>query len=667
MLDGAEADFQFDLHGRIRNLSLPPSAINALIPLFEAVSNSLHAIEARFGVDASSRGLITVELQRQEMSDGSEGGVTGFVIRDNGIGLNDENMKSFRTSDSAYKIKRGGKGVGRLSWLKTFDKCSIQSRFELNNAIKQRSFLFSIDSPPISSHKLEDSKDEIGTEVRLIGFALGYAAHCPKRAETIVSKIVGHFLPYFVVGNAPTMTIVDGSEKIDVRKFFSDSQERADNVDVCFVKSPDEVQISLKFHHILLKKSLKFLDSGMHWLFYGANDRVALNSSIDNQIGLKHVGPNNDCVYVGLVSGQILDSHINQERTGFSLSDDDFSLLHKSVVASAKEFLSEYINKVREIQRERVAKVISANPQFLPFRDGLDDFVREKLSLNVHSEEDIFIELSRHKLRNKRKIDVEMKKITSGAKTEIDESVHKMTQALSADVKSSLAEYVVRRKQVLELLDSSLSYDDPAKRKYLKEEAVHELICPMRSSSDELAYDDHNLWILDDRLAFYTFFQSDKPFSTFVDGSDSGREPDIALMFDRSLAFQREGRDEPIVIIEFKRPGRDDYNGNTSPVVQVLEYVDEFRSGNSIKNYAGRVVKPISTSTRFICYVVADLTDSLRKVVRSSVANHATADGAGYFGYSEPHNAYVEIVPYDKVLTDAKIRNEAFFSRLKLI
>ena len=63
----------------------------------------------------------------------------------------------------------------------------------------------------------------------------------------------------------------------------------------------------------------------------------------------------------------------------------------------------------------------------------------------------------------------------------------------------------------------------------------------MRSSSEELDYDQHNLWILDDRLAFYTFFQSDKPFKAFVDGSDSTKEPDLAVMFDRSLAFQREG------------------------------------------------------------------------------------------------------------------------------
>jgi len=53
--------------------------------------------------------------------------------------------------------------------------------------------------------------------------------------------------------------------------------------------------------------------------------------------------------------------------------------------------------------------------------------------------------------------------------------------------------------------------------------------------------------------------------------------------------------------------------------------------------------------------------------VRSSPANHATADGEGFFGYSAPHNAFVEVLPYSKVLHDARIRNEAFFARLGLV
>jgi hypothetical protein len=42
----------------------------------------------------------------------------------------------------------------------------------------------------------------------------------------------------------------------------------------------------------------------------------------------------------------------------------------------------------------------------------------------------------------------------------------------------------------------------------------------------------------------------------------------------------------------------------------------------------------------------------------------ASADGQGYFGYSPDPPAFVEILPYSKILNDAKIRNTIFFKTL---
>ena len=311
-------------------------------------------------------------------------------------------------------------------------------------------------------------------------------------------------------------------------------------------------------------------------------------------------------------------------------------------------------------------RVIRENPQFLPFRDRLEDFVSSSLGLNKQDEEDIFLELSRRRLRDKRRLDGQIRTIRDGGALDLAESVGTITKALNDEKKGSLAEYVVRRKAILDLLGSSLAYRDMDDRNHFKEEVVHGLIVPLRTSSEDLDYEDHNLWILDDRLAFYAFFRSDKPFNTFVEGTESGREPDIAAVFDRSLAFQREGHDEPIIIIEFKRPGRDYYTGNSNPVTQVLEYVDVFRGGKAVRGKDGALIKPISLATRFICFIVADFTDTLLKVVRTSPANNPTADGQGYFGISKEHNAVVEVLPYAKVLHDARVRNEAFFRHLGL-
>ena len=39
-------------------------------------------------------------------------------------------FKSFLESDSTYKAKIGGKGVGRFSWLKAFEEVEIQSVYK---------------------------------------------------------------------------------------------------------------------------------------------------------------------------------------------------------------------------------------------------------------------------------------------------------------------------------------------------------------------------------------------------------------------------------------------------------------------------------------------------------------------------------------------------------
>lgn len=663
-----KAGFMFDLAGRVRNLGLPANASNALVPLFEAVSNAIHAVETRWLERVTEVGEVTITVHRRDHKD--EAHVVGFTVTDNGIGLNEDNWQSFRTSDSPLKLPRGGKGVGRLSWLKAFSNCHIVSRFADGGTIMQRSFSFSLMATnPIDNHTIIPAAHGSmeGTEVCLQPFEVNFEASCPKRPSTIAAKLVGHFLSYLVVEKAPRIVLIDGAEITDLRRYYSENQAR-NSVDIVTLDI-DRTAGAQEFYiyHTLLKRQLKFFENGLHWMFYAGNQRVVRHDAIDGQLGLKYVGDDADCVYVGLVTGPFLDEHVGQERTNFTFSSDIQTEIHKAAISSAKNFLSDYIARIRAQQIETTSRVIRENPQFLPFRDALPTFVAENFSLNTQGEEDIFVELSRRKLRFKRRLDGQLRSLRESAENSVEQDVQQITQALNEEKKGSLAEYVVRRKAILDLLDSSLAYKVPERRLHYREEVIHELIVPLRTNSEDLDYTQHNLWILDDRLAFYTFFRSDKPLAAFVQGTESRKEPDLAVVFDHALAFQREGHDEPLVIIEFKRPGRDDYDGNSNPVTQVLEYVDLFRSGSGVIGKDGRLVKPINSATRFICYVVADFTSTLIKVVRASPANNPTADGRGYFGISTQHNATIEVMPYEKVLDDAKIRNEAFFRQLGLI
>src|SRR6185312_14402610 len=121
-------DLSPDFVGRVERLSLRSTPDNALMPLFEAVSNSLHAVDDRFGKEASSKALIKVDILRADLAD-EKSPVGGFIVEDNGIGLDRKNFESFRRLDSRHKMDRGGKGIGRLGWLKVFQQIEVDSTY----------------------------------------------------------------------------------------------------------------------------------------------------------------------------------------------------------------------------------------------------------------------------------------------------------------------------------------------------------------------------------------------------------------------------------------------------------------------------------------------------------------------------------------------------------
>ena len=220
--DVQEFHFNENLVGRINNLSLSPSAENALFPLFEAISNSFHAIEERFGEEVQN-GRISVNLFREkvEQEKGDVWQVRSIEVIDNGIGLTEENMLSFRTYDSRHKLEKGGKGVGRLTWLKVFNNTFISSVYSHDGSKKRWNFNFSLDNQKaFKNHEvfIEKPNTPFETIVKLDGMRSEYFSKCPKKTDTISSYVVSHFLKFLLAPKCPSILLWDGDEEIDLRE-----------------------------------------------------------------------------------------------------------------------------------------------------------------------------------------------------------------------------------------------------------------------------------------------------------------------------------------------------------------------------------------------------------------------------------------------------------------
>lgn len=140
----------------------------------------------------------------------------------------------------------------------------------------------------------------------------------------------------------------------------------------------------------------------------------------------------------------------------------------------------------------------------------------------------------------------------------------------------------------------------------------------------------------------------------------SDDRPDI-IVFNRPIAVVDTAPDYgSVVIFEFKRAMRDDYTEGDNPVLQVINYVKKLKTGKEVDRN-GRPI-PTGENTQYYGYVVCDITDKLRELAEL-YGLKPTPDGKGYFG-PHPSGVYLEVVPFWKLIEDARKRNERLFELL---
>ncbi|WP_421990528.1 hypothetical protein [Roseococcus sp.] len=649
-----------DFVGRVERLPLPASEANSLMPLYEAVSNGLHAIEDRLETDAHRLGAVEVLVLREE--EGKENSpISGFRVIDNGIGLNAANFDSFMRPDSRHKQRRGGKGVGRLGWLKVFDGIRVDSTFEDGAVLSHRSFDFRLsEENQVEEHAgRKGPPAQPGTMVNLIDFRPAFLGRCPVKPETIRQRLIAHFLPMVVSPKGVPIRVTDGQETFSLSDTYAALVRGAKQTTVTV--QLDGLDHTFDVQHIRVSKAMR-PEKGFNRLFLCANGRTVEQHLVDGSLGLDLL--RSEDVYVGCVSGELLDQHVNAERTGFTLDADLLKELRKLLVASVAEFLEEFVSEMRTAKRGTARALVREYPQFLFIHEEMDNFVTG-LKASTQSREDVYIEMARQRYRRNGQVAGLQKQLARQGEVNIREISDRYNRMVTLDQKGMLAEYVVRRKAVLDLLEKLREYADEDTLRDHREDALHRLVCPMRTDNSHLAYEDHNLWLLDDRLAFFAYFNSDKELRSFTD-SQSAERPDIAFFYDTVSSWMGEGEaSNTVVLVEFKRPGRDNYNGNDNPIRQLTDYVERLRDSSNLRNHKGRM-KPIRLKdAAFHCYVVADLTDTLLKEMRP-FSMRQTPDGLGRFGYigEAGKEFFVEIVPYEKLWQDARQRSAVFFDKL---
>lgn len=114
-----------------------------------------------------------------------------------------------------------------------------------------------------------------------------------------------------------------------------------------------------------------------------------------------------------------------------------------------------------------------------------------------------------------------------------------------------------------------------------------------------------------------------------------------------------------LVVVEFKQPGRDDYDAKNNPIEQAFKLIDRIRRGKAEKD--GMQIRVQSEMIPAWAYIVCDLTDGLKDIARWRGLLD-TVDGECRYQYFPELRIYVEIIPYDKS-SSTRRSGTAFCSR----
>ena len=642
-----------DVKGKVGNLVI--SKNNTYLPVYEAIVNSIQAISERKDLPMKE-GRISIVVNRginkktnvKEKDDT----IIGFEIHDNGCGFNETNFKSFIHSDSTHKIEIGGKGVGRFTWLKTFEKVEIESIFLENDVKKKRYIKFTLDE--VSSSEPVETDEEQKTIVKLIGFKQEYRIQegAYKTTEKIAQRILEHCLSYYINENYPKI-FVESEKTINLSIEFDELKNGI------FTESFEINGIEFNVSHIIMHDTVQDVNK----FILCADDRAVLFSKISFLGNTSLFYDDKKYYYSAYIFGDYLNKNVSMDRIGFRIPNkrdldmENFPVTIDMILNEAeklsKKHLIKYMEEAEQTKRNKLNSFVSENPFFRTVYKYHKDEILDEISPDSTDEkinEVLYKYKGQAEHQNKKEIEKILKENPSFS---LIQDTEKMLKQINETQKDDLAHYIIHRKLVLDLFNNKLKLNKDGK--YNLEKDIHNIIFPQKTDSDLIDYDNHNLWLIDEALTFYNYAASEKPLNSLSD-SESNDRPDIIIF---SEGNNSSGICDSVSIIELKRPQTDDIK----IIDQLYRYMDNIKENNIYLN-DGTYLKT-RKGTKFFCYALCnfDKNEELVKYLDSHEFK-PMRDEVCYYKFNGYYNAQIEVLSYDWVVLNASQRLKIYLEKL---
>ena len=593
--------------------------------LREIILNALHAsVQEDHGKDTKK---IAFSISSTRDGEGKPTSVS-ITVEDSGCGINDDNFFYFKQLDeiNQSKIKRGlpAKGQGRLALLHFADRSHYISRYEQSGKHYKREFNYPIFEDTLfensDTEEIMESEFHKGTllEIKIT------SRKKLSKADTFLQKynfenwLELSFLPFFVNHNCTLDFEIEGragtvssdiiNKKIRRFTFLAKIDNQNENFtgyvfDCELAKEVNSVPVKLYGESIVIER--KF---------------CSVDISLDRNV-------------IILIGGEFLEQRVNSVGDDIELGSDEKKVIQQAINDEISELFNEDINRTRKKNDDEFKSFRKDYPSlsdFLPEEDpGIILKTKEKLIQETISE------------KGKREIDFWQ----SPEESEADKKL----------LKSSLFLYVTHRKRIISHFDTLLNRLDSktGDTKKQNEDEIHELILS-RGFNDERKdenYLDHNLWLIDDKLSYFTSARSSR---TGEKGSD------IYLYYDD------DKNPAEIILIELKS-SIESYNKDV--ISQVKIQAQDFYEKK--KNINGRDID--TKSCRYFAFIIASTSDinAIRKTTTNScrkipfLKNSYVTEFDIFDDANDGTNCSVELYTYNDLQELSEKRNNVFLKILE--
>lgn len=575
----------------------------------EAVTNSIHAGAKNISVN------LTFSEKNQELIQGGERKVLEQIaIIDDGEGFTTENLQYFDEVFTSHKDAIGGKGVGRLAFLKYAN--SVEIRSQLKDDLVE--FNYTPDYKPEDvTHKksngisrtsivLKDLKTQINTQVR-----------------NLVNSVCD-----------------------DVRLLLFLKNQQGQSINIHFThNSQQPFQESYHFAGkdivALVQKEFEFQKEKFQcYLFRDeppAKGIVAMLCADDLCIEEIPISRRFDvCRYSIFITSDYFNTRSNMERQQLVIpkTDEDADMVspisREKLVPRIHEECMTMINghaegDVEQFKTSNVEKLKKHYPYINVTSLGGDAALLDADEV-----------VKTYRVQQARREDAVIERLEAGKPVSWDDVSHLASE--------DLARYIVHRALVIDSLEKVPT--DSA------EEAIHNAILPKKSNGNDIR--ENNVWLVDDKFLSYSSIYSDESLAKIIQQvnadfeSKQQRRPDVAAF------FSKDSEDKPnkLVIIEFKKPGANVFE-NSKSLVQCRMYASELADG-------------IPTVLEIFAFAVVDIDDEFYRELKQTnykdvfSLHERVVYGDFKIGKNESIPLHLYVLPVSALLKDAKARNRVF-------